>query len=221
MDNTNNLKALKDTWGNIYAEHGTDVPWSHQGSIESGLPVIVKFLKERKVSSLLDYGAGSGHFAVALKEALLIPRVFAADITDGGADKKWLQQKGIEFILANQPKEVGKEKFDAILCWSVLNHLNRDLREAFLGQFAEMLTDRGSLLISAHSSKDPRMCGDVSLNRFSNRTVYSMESFENEIEKHGFLMVAKANIDVKNVRCKKDKGSDPIRVFRYCFFDKK
>ena len=141
----NELSKIKNAWNKVYVTHGKDVPWSNKDNVDSSLPVIIDFLKKNHIStsSLLDYGAGSGHFAVALKEKLSIPRVVCADITDGGADREFLKQKGIEFVQVFQPKDV-KEKFDIILCWSVLNHLDKNLREKFFAQFADMLMGGGA-----------------------------------------------------------------------------
>lgn len=145
---SNNFDKIKDAWDGTYNKFGQNVSWATKERRAFVVNLVLDFAKKgnSSVNSLLDYGTGTGHVAVELKNLLSIPKVVGADISAKGVDKKHLEQNGVGFALINQPKDIGG-KYDFILCWSVLFINDLKIQKKYLKQFADMLTDNGTLLI--------------------------------------------------------------------------
>jgi len=192
------VKDIKSVWDNVYTERGSNVPWATENWLNASLPDIINFIVSNgiKIDSLLDYGAGTGHFALALKSALNIPKVIAADISDKGLDKQRLVDAGIDFIITDQPKDVGG-KYDVILCWAVFHHIDSKYYKDFLSQFHSMLNDDGVLLLGAWSSEDKHFAGkETAPGVYSGVTMYSMKSLESGkvFDEVGFKVAASGKI---------------------------
>lgn len=161
MNTVNETK--RKAFQKLYADEEI-LPWTTKEALDESLPLIIDFIKKNNIhiGSLLDYGAGTCHFAIALKQMLGIPKVVAVDFTENCANKEELAHSGVEFVVADRPEKVGG-KYDAILCWTVLHSINPELHKEYLAQFAKMLNDNGVLLLSAFSSEDKAFAGKASM----------------------------------------------------------
>jgi len=220
-----NSQDIKKAYDKTYTELGSGVLWATEKWRDDGVNLMVDFVLKNNIphSSLLDYGAGTGHFAVAFKDKLSIPKVVAADISEVAVDKRLLSQHGINFLQAAQPKEVGG-KYDLILCWTVLMSFNPEQRKEFLAQFSKMLNEKGVLLIGTMSSRDKYF--DGSEKKFSPYGIpmyaHSEQMFEDQtaLDLIGLTPLVKGDLIHKLDDCHAQKMTVPERLLRYCFLQK-
>jgi len=216
----NNFDEIQKAWDDVYTEHGQDVPWATKANCDCAVPLIVDYVKRNKLTpqSLLDYGTGTGHMAIAIKEQLGIPRIIAADITDKGVDKKLLKRLSIDFVRANQPKDVGG-KHDLILCWGVFHHVGPELSQEFLTQFADMLNDNGTLLAASFSPNDKYLAGqEKKRSAYSGLQSYVVSNFEDEqvLKRIGLKAVEKGDTVLLLNQKHQAIQTVPDRLIRYC-----
>jgi len=215
------LDELKAAWGNVYEEHGQDVPWVNQSARDNVVSIVAKVMKTKNVQSLLDYGAGTGHLAIALKEILGVSNITVSDITDKGIDKLLLQKHGIDFVQASQPEEVGG-KYDLILCWSMLHQVEPNLARKFLAQFSTMLNDRGTLVFSSFSPNDKFFNGqDKKVGAYSGLSIYASNLEDEKLFSDIGLNVISKGDAVQTVTEKQQAVlCTPERLLRYLVLNK-
>jgi cyclopropane fatty-acyl-phospholipid synthase-like methyltransferase len=155
----NLMQNQQNAWNNVYKNYGS-LPWTTKMWQEKSLAPIYSFINNHnlKINSLLDYGGGSGHIAVAMKENFDIPKVVVADISENAFNKEDLEKNNIKCQIASFPENVDG-KFDSIVCWGVFHHINPTLYEPILQQFRKKLNDNGVLFLGAWSSKDKYLAG--------------------------------------------------------------
>jgi hypothetical protein len=171
---------------------------------------------------MLDYGAGTGHWSLALKKSLDIRNVVAADISDKGFDRGLLEQNGIKTTLASRPSEIDGV-YDLILCWGVFHHISPKLYKSFLMQFSNLLADSGLLIIAGWSSRDEyfsKRKGVDSL--YSGLPVYSLESLEygKTFKSVGFDIAGEGKINISFDNRYKKEMQITERVLQYYFLTK-
>jgi len=115
--------------------------WVKQEMLRSKL----RMLKNHTVGEglrLLDYGCGTGSFALAAKNAGFA--VFGYEPDPAAAELG--RKKGID-VFEREGEAIGaKARFDVISLWHVLEHLHRF--PGIIDDFREALSDRGLLLIA-------------------------------------------------------------------------
>ena len=189
------------------------------------MSLVIDYVNKNNVQpkSLLDYGAGTGHLAVAFKEKFSIPKVIATDITTNGMDIELLKKHKVDFSQASQPKDVN-EKFDMILSWAVFHYLDPKQCQEYLSQFAETLNDNGTLILGAWSSQDKFFEGQKSKTSASTGiTMYSgnIPEDESEIRKLGLVTIKRGNLTHKlDDKTQKMMGVPHRLLLRYCFLQK-
>lgn len=142
--------------------------------------------------SLLDYGAGTGHFLLEAKEAGW--KVNGVEISDDAREVA-LKDNSLKLLAPSEFKVV-EDKYSVISLWHVLEHLP-DLN-SHLETFYKSLQSGGKLVIAVpnHESSDSRHYGerwaalDVPLHLWH----FKKKNIKAFAEKHGFVFS-----DVKNM----------------------
>ena len=142
--------------------------------------------------SLLDYGAGTGHFLLQAKQSGW--EIGGVEISDDAREVA-LNDNGLE-LLTPSDFEVEEEKYSVITLWHVLEHLP-DLNE-HLGNFYKSLQRGGKLVIAVpnHESEDGKHYAerwaalDVPLHLWH----FKKKNIKALAEKHGFVFC-----EVKNM----------------------
>jgi len=212
-DNDSNFGEIKIAFDNVYKKDVDNIPWTRREWLDDSKLPIFNYIQNQNLrpQSLLDYGTGTGHLAIAIKEQFDIPKIVAADITNNCIDREQLKYFGIDFIQALQPKDVSG-KYDIILCWAVFHYLTKNQSIDFLTQFSKMLNKNGTLILSAWSSHDETFkgkCERISLN--INLPMYSdrIPQDKKVLNRLGFNIVTKGNL-VHNANGYK-------RLLHFCF----
>jgi len=108
-------------------------------------------LARLRAGSVLDYGCGTGHVAVAAAAAGR--RVTAVDVAPEmrEAARGAAERAGIE-LEVRAPDELGDERFDNVLCLDVVEHIEDEV--PLLAELRDRLTDQGRLILTvpAHPS---------------------------------------------------------------------
>ena len=212
-----NEKTIKQAWENVYNEHGQNVQWSTQERANIVVKLVADYIQEnnRQINSLLDYGAGTGHISVALKNAFNIPNVVAVDIAENSFDKEALTRNGIKHIAASLPKDKIDGKFDLILCWSVLYH-DHKLLEQTISEFSKLLTQKGNILIG--------LFDQFKENEIDPYSLLPMEAIKpieiSKLSNVANLSIAKRGKLNISLGKKVSEVSTPSRLLRYYFIEK-
>lgn len=102
-------------------------------------PSLPEFIKDEKIKKVLDFGCGVGRNTFYFAE--IYDDVWAFDwpnMTDMlKSDKRWKEQ----FTVTNDWNEVKKQKFDAIFCSIVLQHITNPELDNYLKDMST-ITDR-------------------------------------------------------------------------------
>ena len=138
-------------WNKVYQEH-KDAPWLTDVSANFFINEVKNYIDFSKTNIILDYGCGNGKIGIHfLQEGM--PVEFA-DTSDEQIDKLNEQFEGkVPTYAVSYPKEISN-KYDYIICCSVLHHINPDFWETFLNQFYNLLNPNGRLLITGADEED-------------------------------------------------------------------
>lgn len=120
--------------------------------------IILKILNNylKPTQDVLDIGCGAGTLSYYLAQKT--HSVCGIDISELAIDKcnetkKSLDLKNIEFKVMNFPYEIPKKKYDLIICFEVIEHLQED--ELALEQIYSLLNPNGLLILSTPSLNAP------------------------------------------------------------------
>jgi SAM-dependent methyltransferase len=103
---------------------------------------IIALFERLKVKSVLDIGAGNGDLS-----SLIFKKVEKYTAVEPRKEfAKLLRAKGISVVEDTFPCDIGKEKYDLILCSHSVPYLQRDY-EQFLKEAYEKLNKNGNILV--------------------------------------------------------------------------
>jgi len=195
------FNQLRKSWEKTYTEHGSSVPWAKQEYLDVFVPTISGLIKKYhpKANSALDYGTGTGQYAVLLKRELGIYTVVAADLTDKGIDKTLFEKHKIKFVCSDTPNDVSGT-YDVILCWGVFHCIEPKYHEQFLSQFAGMLNAGGVIILGSFAPDDSHLAGQkVKKSTFSNRDIFHVKIIDdnNALAALGMKAITRDNIGLK------------------------
>ncbi|MEA3514989.1 MAG: class I SAM-dependent methyltransferase [Nanoarchaeota archaeon] len=146
--------------------------------------VLIQKLKDLKIHTILDYGAGAGTLSILFKE--LGYNVTYADLsgkTFGFA--KWrFKKRNYDIPMIDLTKEERKEEHnhDCIVCTEVFEHLVNPLK--LLDRFSKILKKDQFLIISESCKYTKDFCSHLETNK-----KYGGDKFKILLQKQGFVQI--------------------------------
>ncbi|MBZ0257067.1 class I SAM-dependent methyltransferase, partial [bacterium] len=113
---------------------------------------IEKYRPMRSIKSMLDWGCGSGRLIGFFAEYSGIPNIYGCDIDSEAVawcHSNYPIQKFAKIPLM-PPTKYAEDKFDLIISFSVLTHLEREAQLAWLKEMERILKPGGLLLATVH-----------------------------------------------------------------------
>lgn len=109
---------------------------------------LLKGIKEKRVSKILEIGCGTGNYTLLLKDKYKNSELKAIDISKEMIDvaREKLKGRGIEFIIADAEKKDLEESFDLITSNAALQWF-ADLENSLL-KYKSLLNENGALSFS-------------------------------------------------------------------------
>lgn len=148
-------KKQSDYWTKYYLKWRNQLPWCCPMWKENSWKVLSDVLPTKTGIRLLDYGCSKGNYVpLYLKKKF---KVVGADIVKEAVEYcRSDKHKGAEFFEAATPKklfdQLGRQdekntKFDVIVLWSLMQHINSKLWQSFFDAFYNQLAEDGILII--------------------------------------------------------------------------
>jgi len=139
-------------WNKVYQEHSSDAPWLTDTHADFFAKEFKKYINTSKPQKILDYGCGNGKIGMHFISS--DNQVEFADISDEMIASLNEQFQGkIPTYVVSYPEEI-HNKYDCIICCTVLHHINPTEWKTFLQQFHMRLNSKGRLLISGTDEDD-------------------------------------------------------------------
>jgi len=142
--------SLKKIWDEIYSRDLSTLPWVNNPYPEEVFKNFVQYLYG--ADEILDYGCGTGRYYNILSKT--------------GANLTFLDvsEKALAILKASVPKAITlcsdkpvnfpEKKYDGILLWGVLHHIDPKLRESFWNELDQCFNNGGIILIGGWSKND-------------------------------------------------------------------
>ncbi len=138
----------KSDWDFLYSRQYNDVVWDNPKMINPTMDWLVgKGYLEKSCMTIMDYGGGTG------KISDFIHRKYGHDVllTDwSDAPLKFARENfpKLSVMQTSCPYDVKGKTFDLIVCLNVLTYLPPMVQIKFIKEFADLLNDKGKILIS-------------------------------------------------------------------------
>ena len=149
MDNDRLRELSLDFWNKTFQNSEYD----YKKLADKDWSVFIKNLKEEKVENVLDYGFGGGHWSIILSRAGF--NVTAYEISEVAISNliNWTQEEGLTIKIVNDL--IGNcDKFDCIICNSVIDHLVIEDAIKTLSFFKTNIKKNGIAYLSFDNEED-------------------------------------------------------------------
>lgn len=166
----------KIVWETIYKEKIDSLPW-----LKNKIPY--KLLKDfisgmNGERYILDYGCGNGrHSRYLLKYC---GKVDCADISSTilKSCQKLLGKRVEQYIVTPNLsiKYFSNCKYDGILVWGVLHHINKRSWPKYFKEFCRILKRNGIILLGGHSSRDKEIIARNCISPYTELKRYPLDS---------------------------------------------
>ncbi len=114
--------------------------------------LISKHCQNQTISTMLDWGCGSGRLTGFFLQYAAIDNIFGCDIDAEAA--QWAQQNfpqgKFDAIPLHPPTQYDDQQFDLIISFSVLTHLDRENQIAWLKEMKRILKPGGTFIATIH-----------------------------------------------------------------------
>jgi len=148
--------SKQDHWDSMYKLPLKDIPWEIKNPPRELFEVLRNGLI--KNGKALDVACGTGNYSLCLaRNSFSVTGVdFSKEALKIAQRKAQRQKLQIKFIYADvlSLTKVLHEKFNFILDYSLLHHINSDKITAYVSQFLHLLKKKGRLLMVCYSNKD-------------------------------------------------------------------
>jgi 2-polyprenyl-3-methyl-5-hydroxy-6-metoxy-1,4-benzoquinol methylase len=178
LDKQDYLEKRKEQWDKVYDGDKEKLPWT-----ENPIPVeiISKFCSFfSEGGEVLDFGCGDGILTKILIENGL--SVTCSDISAGALKMVSKQFPNIKTIQAGDPSEIITDiKFDGILVWGVLHHVDERLWDEYFKRLSEMTKPNGYILFGGHSKMDSEFSEGYRISPTTGEHSTAIDSLENTL----------------------------------------
>ncbi|MBQ4400431.1 MAG: class I SAM-dependent methyltransferase [Alphaproteobacteria bacterium] len=204
----------KKFWDDVYRKGFT--PWIDKGKDSAFAEKIVNDTKLDQSTKVLDYGCGEGKIGEYFLEHGL--HVDFAEISSIQVDflrKKFGGKSNIFEV--TEPKDISiDEKYDVIICSTVLHRIEPEKWSDFLQQFNVLLEEGGQLWISGFDRSDQILQDEAGKFRATDGNCYFIADILDDAQKSGFEIL---NNDFKEVN---HNNFEKPRTYRFiCLRTKK
>lgn len=154
-----NAQTREFSWDDFYSRGlrgEIDVPWHNSAWIDASSLILRKWLDSKHPSSLLDFGCGCGVYVELYKEFVEEDHIDLIDISEVAIAECRKKFNGIYTSCRGLDALRKRDcRYDVIVCWGVLSHLNEKEREQILALFTERLNEDGILILGGwgHNAK--------------------------------------------------------------------
>ena len=136
---------FEEEFKNFFTKENLKKQINTQKYNESILRNILNKLRKKDKIKLLDYGSGQAEFSL-LKEQFNIDEIISYDPRYPSNANKIFNKYGVNSKAANNLKEISSEKFDIIICQSVIEHVTDPSYE--ISCMKKMLNENGIIYIN-------------------------------------------------------------------------
>ena len=185
----------REFWNRIYADHYEDAPWMNDSWKGEVLRVIEPFV-QKNAKTLLDYGCGNGYMGVYFYEKGL--NVDLSDISDLLIDKLKIQysETSMGIYQTDTPDDLRGKKYDVIIAWSLLHHINPKNWSSFLKAFSQILNHNGILAIGGWDEDDPVIKDDGKKARYTGCETWYLNSLVHHVDFKEFRLLLNEQVSL-------------------------
>ncbi len=138
------------------------VRWSHGARYAKG----IEFVRRMKPRSVLDYGSGDGTFVAMIAD--LVPKIVASDVNANQlAECRNVNGHipNLTFMLVKDLLRENVQKYDAVFCTEVLEHVVEDDLEEALANLRRLVDDDGHVIVSVPIEIGPTVLAKYGMRR--------------------------------------------------------
>jgi 2-polyprenyl-3-methyl-5-hydroxy-6-metoxy-1,4-benzoquinol methylase len=145
------MSAVKENSKQFWDKYFRNANYDYKSLGNKDWSKLIDRLKKYNVKNVLDLGCGYGHWSIILARAGF--NVKAIDISSSAIKilKKWADEQDLSIdleVCAAQEFKVFDDKFDAVICNSVLDHMIMNDTKIVLNNFNNILKPNGIAYIS-------------------------------------------------------------------------
>jgi SAM-dependent methyltransferase len=180
-----------DFWNDIYNNCLTnekEVPWEQSDVVNKNKEIISDILSplSQREKTLLDYGCGIGTYIDLFIEKNY--KVTIIDISSIAIDKcKELYKEKISLSLIQDSPDNINNKYDVVICWGVMHHIDPKNWNKFIEKFYKLLNDSGILIISGWDKENDRFINHNGISNNTHLKTWAINGIEKEL-KHYFIV---------------------------------
>ncbi len=209
-----NTGAKIKHWDNMYNMPLENIPWE----IIAPPPELVELVESGKIKGgkALDIACGTGNYSFYLaRHGFEVTAVdFSRKALEIGEENNKTLKLAVTFKFAditNIEDALTGEKFDFMLDYSILHHLEPDITPSYASQCARLLAEGGKLLLVCYSAKD----------EFANGKGVAKGSFGNTMYFRTADEIRNAYKDLKELSYKEIKIGKHLHHKAHCFLFEK
>ena len=209
-------------WDNFYTNKiSTGIPWREPEWIDICSKVFDEILSYYESGSLLDYGCGLGDYFDCFKKKKI--NITGVDISTFAINycKTHFDNNCVQLINGDTPHCI-EGKYDIIIFWGTIHHINPQMWCAFLSEFKEHLSDNGTFIISGWNKKSERFKNmHQGQSEFTELTTWAIDNIEPllnryfTITKRDFISYHNTNTDSFSYYFCKSKNLDFITKLKH------
>lgn len=145
------MSVVKENNKQFWEKCFRDANYDYKLLVNKDWSKLIDRLKKYNVKNVLDLGCGHGHWSVVLARAGF--KVKAIDISSTAIKilKKWADEQNLSIdleVCAAQKFKTSDDKFDAVICNSVLDHMIMNDTKIVLNNIKNILKPNGIAYIS-------------------------------------------------------------------------
>jgi SAM-dependent methyltransferase len=175
-------------WDDIYNNCLTNekiVPWEQPDVVNKHKEIINNILSSlslQREKTLLDYGCGTGIYIDLFIEKGY--EVTVVDISSVAINKcKKLYGEKIKNSLIQEFPDNINDKYDVVICWGVMHHIEPKNWNTFIEKFYKLLNDSGILIISGWDKENYRFINHNGISNNTHFKTWAINDKQNDMEK--------------------------------------
>ena len=180
-------------WDNYYKKNINNIAWRQSGWVEYCSNFFDEILSNYEGCNLLDYGCGLGdYFKCFINKKI---NVTGIDISSFAINRCKEQFKNQVPLREGDTPSCIDGKYDVIIFWGTVHHINPQYWEIFLSVFEEHLSDNGIFIISGWNEKTGRFhSSSEGTSEFTGLTTWAIDNIKPLLEKY-FTDIKQDSID--------------------------